>query len=50
MTAHGIKHPVLFGQFGPAGLAVSPPGSWRKLTLYWPNPGQKYIALSGPVI
>jgi len=26
MMAQGIKYPVLFGQFGSACLAVSPPG------------------------
>jgi len=43
MTAHGIEYPVLFGQFGSACLAVSPPGFLWKLTLSWPNPGQHFI-------
>jgi len=28
VMAHGIKHPVLFDEFGSAGLAVSPPNFW----------------------
>ena len=31
-TTHGMEYPVLFGQFGWARPAVSPPGSWWKLT------------------
>ena len=40
MTAHGTEYPVLFGQVGSARLSVFPPGSWWKLTLSWPDPGQ----------
>ena len=40
MTARGVEYPVLFGHFGSARPAVSPPGFWWKLTLSWPNPGQ----------
>jgi len=28
MAAHGTEYPALFGQFGSAGPAVSPPGFW----------------------
>jgi len=28
MRAHGMEYPVLFGQFGSACGAVSPPGFW----------------------
>ena len=31
MVEHGVKYPVLFGQFGSAQLAVSPPGFWWKI-------------------
>jgi len=41
--AHGMEYPVLFGQVGSGHPAVSPPGSWWKLTLSCPNPGQHGI-------
>jgi len=39
MMAHGIKYPVLFGQFGSSGQLYPLPGSGQKLTLSWLKPG-----------
>jgi len=41
MTAHGMEYPALFGQVGSACPAVPLPGVQWKLTLSWPNPGQR---------